>query len=117
MYIHKKQDENPLKRASTNFHRQKNTLYLESLRYGVILHAKRILKIIEDGCMKCLRRKKKFLKQSLGQPLEASFQKVVRPFQYIQMDLTGRHITSGGEEVYGLVFLCLQTYNTRIYGI
>ena len=70
---------------------------MESLRYGVILHAKRILKIIEDGCMKCLRRKKKFLKQSLGLPLEAKFQKVVRPFQYIQMDLTGRHIASGGK--------------------
>ena len=52
MYIHKTQDENPVKRASTNLHHQKNTLYLESLRYGVILHAKRILKIIEDGCMK-----------------------------------------------------------------
>ena len=67
--------------------------------------------------MKCLRRKKKFLKQSLGQPLEASFRKVLRPVQYIQMDLTGRHVTTGGEEVYGLVCVCLQTYNTRIYGI
>ena len=53
--------------------------------------------------MKCLRRKKRFLKQSLGQQLEANFQKVVRPFQYIQMDITGRHIASGGKEVYGLV--------------
>ena len=76
MYIHRQQDESPLQRASTNLHRQKNTLYLESLRYGVILHAKRILKIKEDGCMKCLRRKKRFLKQSLGQPLEANFQKI-----------------------------------------
>ena len=67
--------------------------------------------------MKCLRRKKKYLKQSLGQPLEASFKKVVRPFQYIQMDLTGRHVTTGGEDVYGLVCVCLQTYNTRIYGV
>ena len=117
MYIHSKQNENPINRASTNLHRQKNTLYLESLKYGVILHAERILKIIENSCMKCLRRKKKFLKQSLGQPLEASFRKVLRPFQYIQMDLTGRHITTGGEEVYGLVCVCLQTYNTRIYGI
>ena len=117
MYIHKQQDETPLQRPSTNLHRQKNTLYLESLRYGVILHAKRILRIIEDSCMKCLRRKKSFLKQSLGQPLEANFQKVVRPFQYIQMDLTGRHIAAIGEEIYGLVCICLQTYNTRIYGI
>ena len=31
--------------------------------------------------------------------------------------LTGRHVTTGGEEVYGLVCVCLQTYNTRIYGI
>ena len=117
MYIHRKQYENPVGRSSTNLHRQKITLYLESLRYGIILHAKRILKTIEDGCMKCLRRKKKYLKQSLGQPLEASFKKVSRPFQYIQMDLTGRHVTTGGEEVYGLVCVCLQTYNTRIYGI
>ena len=42
-YIHQVQDESPLKRASTNLHRQKNTLYLESLKYGMILHAKRIL--------------------------------------------------------------------------
>ena len=57
------------------------------------------------------------MKQSIGQPLEASFKKSVRPFQYIQMDLTGRHVTTGGEDVYGLVCVCLQTYNTRIYGI
>ena len=117
MYIHRQQDETPLQRASTNIHRQKNTLYLESLRYGVILHAKRILRVIEDSCMKCLRRKKRFLKQSLGQPLEINFQKAVRPFQYIQMDITGRHITAGGEEMYGLVCICFQTYNTRIYRI
>ena len=118
MYIHKQQDESPLQRPSTNLHRQKNTLYLESLRYGVILHAKRILKTIEeDSCMKFLRRKKSFLKQSLGQPSQANFQKVIRPFQYMQMDLTGRHIAAGGEEIYGLVCICLQTYNTRIYGI
>ena len=67
--------------------------------------------------MKCLRRKKSFLKQSLGQPLQINFHKVIRPFQYIQMDLTGRHIAAGGEEIYGLVCICLQTYNTRIYGI
>ena len=73
MYIHRQQDESPLQRASTNLHHQKNILYLESLRYGVILHAKRILRVIEDSCMKCLRRKKRFLKQSLGQPLGISF--------------------------------------------
>ena len=67
--------------------------------------------------MKCLRRKKKYLKQSIGLPLEASFIKIVRPFQYIQMDLTGRNVTKGGEDVYGLVCVCLQTYNTRIYGV
>ena len=33
------------------------------------------------------------------------------------MDLTGRHITEGGRDVYGLVCVCLQTYNTRIYGV
>ena len=33
------------------------------------------------------------------------------------MDLTGRHITEGGRDVYGLVCVCLQTYNTKIYGI
>ena len=33
------------------------------------------------------------------------------------MDLTGRHITKGGGDVYGLVCVCLQTYNTRIYGV
>ena len=33
------------------------------------------------------------------------------------MDLTGRHVTTGGEDVYGLVCVCLQTYDTRIYGI
>ena len=43
--------------------------------------------------------------------------KKVRPFQYIQMDLTGKHVTTGGVDVYGLVCVCLQTYNTKIYGI
>ena len=33
------------------------------------------------------------------------------------MDLTGRHITEGGKDVYGLVCVCLQTYNTKIYGV
>ena len=33
------------------------------------------------------------------------------------MDLTGKHVTIRGEDVYGLVCVCLQTYNTRIYGI
>ena len=33
------------------------------------------------------------------------------------MDITGRHITAGGEEMYGIVCICLHTYNTRIYGI
>ena len=83
----------------------------------MILHAKRILKTIEEGCMKCLRRRKKYLKQRIGQPLEASFKSEVRPFQYIQMDLTGRHVSSDGKDVYGLVCVCLQTYNTKIFGI
>ena len=109
-FIHQKQDEAPVGRPSTNLHKQKNTLYLESLKYGLILHAKRILRTIEDGCMRCLRRKKKYLKQRIGQPLEASFANKVRPFQYIQMDLTGI-------DVYGLVCVCLQTYNTKIYGV
>ena len=79
-YIHQEQDKSPLNRASTSLHKQKNTLYLESLKYGMILHAKRILKTIEEGCMKCLRRRKKYLKQRIGQPLEASFKSEVRPF-------------------------------------
>ena len=33
------------------------------------------------------------------------------------MDLTGRHITKGGADIYGLVCVCLQTYNTRIYRV
>ena len=113
-YIHQKQDETPADRASANLHKQKNTLYLESLKYGMILHAKRILRTIEDGCMRCLRRRKKYLKQRIGQQLEASFKSDIRPFQYLQMDLTGRHIASGGADVYGLVCVCLQTYNTKI---
>ena len=81
------------------------------------MHAKRIPRTIEDGCMSFLRRKKKYLKQRIGQPLEASFKNNVRPFQYVQMDLTGRHIAKGGADIYGLVCVCLQTYNTRIYGV
>ena len=41
----------------------------------------------------------------------------VRPFQYVQMDLTGRHVTTGGIDVFSLLCVCLQTYNTRIYGV
>ena len=33
------------------------------------------------------------------------------------MDLTGRHVTTGGIDVYGLVCVCLQTYNTKIYRV
>ena len=33
------------------------------------------------------------------------------------MDLTGRHVSSDGKDVYGLVCVSLQTYNTKIYGI
>ena len=33
------------------------------------------------------------------------------------MDLTGKHVTTGGVDVYGLVCVCLQTYNTKIYGV
>ena len=67
--------------------------------------------------MKCLRRKQKALHQQLGQPLEFAFKKVVRPFQYLQMDMTGKHVAKGGREVYGLVVMCLQTYNSRILGV
>ena len=67
--------------------------------------------------MKCLRRKQDFLSQSRGQPLEFTFRRLNRPFQYVQMDLTGRHVATGGKEIYGLVVVCLQTYNTRILGI
>ena len=65
-FIHQKQDEVPVGRPSTNLHKQKNTLYLESLKYGLILQAKRILRTIEDGCMRCLRREKQYLKQRIG---------------------------------------------------
>ena len=88
-YIHQKKNEVPLDQASANLHKQKNTLYLESLKYGIILHAKRILRTIEDACMRCLRRRKKYLKQCIGQPLKASFRSDNRPFQYVQIDLTG----------------------------
>ena len=33
------------------------------------------------------------------------------------MDITGRHVAAKGEEIYGLVIICIQTYNVRIYGI
>ena len=72
------------------------------------MHAKKILKTIEEGCIKCIRRKKQFLKGRVGQAHESSFSDIVRPFQYIQMDLTGRHITEGGKDVYGLV--CVSVY-------
>ena len=63
------------------------------------------------------QKKKQFLKGRVGPAHEACFSDIVRPFQHIQMDLTGRHITEGGRDVYGLVCVCLQTYNTKIYGI
>ena len=44
---HKEQDGIQVGRTSTNIHRQEKTLYLESLKYGVILYAKWILKTIE----------------------------------------------------------------------
>ena len=81
------------------------------------MHAKKILRTIEEGCIKCIRRKKQFLKGKIGPAHKASFTDIIRPFEYIQMDLTGRHITEGGRDVYGLVCVCLQTYNTKIYGI
>ena len=31
--------------------------------------------------------------------------------------MTGKHIATGGREVYGLVVVCLQTYNSRILGV
>ena len=88
-FIHQQQDMFPARNPSANLHRQKNTLYLESLKYGLIMHAKRILKTIEEGCMKCIRRKKQYLKGRVGQPHEASFSDIIRPYQYIQMDQTG----------------------------
>ena len=116
-FIHQQQDVFPMTTPSANMHRQKNTLHFESLKYGRIMHAKKILRTIEEGCIKCIRRKKQFLKGRVGPAHEACFSDIVRPFQYIQMDLTGRHITEGGKDVYGLVCVCLQTYNTKIYGI
>ena len=53
----------------------------------------------------------------MGKPLAATFEKEVRPFRYVQMDITGKHIAEKGEEIYGLVIICIQTYNVRIYGI
>ena len=66
-FIHQQQDEIPVRSPSANLHKQMNTFYLESLKYGLILHAKRILRPIEDGCMRCLRRKKQYLKARIGQ--------------------------------------------------
>merc|ERR1712131_133163 len=103
--------------SSANMHKQKNTLHFESLKYGRVMHARKILRTIEESCIKCIRRKKQFLKGRKGPAHKASFSDIVRPFEYIQMDLTGRHITEGGKDVYGLVCVCLQTYNTKIYGI
>ena len=82
-FIHQQQDEFPARSPSANLHRQMNTLYLESLKYGLILHAKRIFRTIEDGCMRCLRRKKQYLKSRIGQPHKVSFTNVIRPFQYV----------------------------------
>ena len=72
-FIHQQQDTFPVRSPSANLHRQMNTLYLESLKYGIIMQAKRILRTIEEGCMKCIRRKKQYLKAQVGQPHEASF--------------------------------------------
>ena len=33
------------------------------------------------------------------------------------MHITGRHVAAKGDEIYGLVIICIQTYNVRIYGI
>jgi len=33
------------------------------------------------------------------------------------MDITGKHVAEKGKEIYGLVVICIQTYNVRIYGI
>ena len=67
--------------------------------------------------MRCLRRKLQFLKQSIGQPLEATFQHEVRPFRYVQIDLAGEHVAAKGEPIYCLVCVCIKTYNTQIYAI
>merc|ERR1711873_297904 len=99
--------------SSANMHKQKNTLHFESLKYGHVMHARKILRTIEEGYIKCIRRKKQFLKGKIGPAHKASFTDIIRPFEYIQMDLTGRHITEGGRDVYGLVCVCLQTYNTK----
>ena len=116
-FIHQKQDSFPMTMSSANMHKQKNTLHFESLKYGRVMHARKILRTIEESCVKCMRRKKQFLKGQQGPAHKASFSEIIRPFEYIQMDLTGRHITKGGKDVYGLVCVCLQTYNTKIYGI
>ena len=72
-FIHQQQDTFPVRSPSANLHRQMNTLYLERLKYGIIMQAKRILRKIEEGCVRCIRRKKQYLKAQVGQPHEASF--------------------------------------------
>ena len=76
-----------------------------------------ILKAIEKACMKCERRKTNFLKQSIGQLHHSVFQDSVRPVRYVQKDFTGKHSEADGKSVYGLVCICMQTYNVRIYTV
>ena len=49
-----------------------------------------------------MRRKKQFLKGRQGPAHKASFSEIIRPFEYIQMDLTGRHITEGVKVLQGV---------------
>ena len=87
-FIHQQQDAFPARNPSANLHRQMNTLYLESLKYGLIMHAKRIMRTIEEGCMKCLRRKKQYLKASIGQP------QLLRCYQAFSIYPNGPHRTT-----------------------
>ena len=61
-------------------------------------------------------RQKKSLSLLLSLSVKISLS-LIPAFQYVQIYLTGRHIASGGEDFYDLVCVCIQTYNTRIYGI
>merc|ERR1711872_410709 len=48
-FIHQKQDSFPLMTSSANMHKQKNTLHFESLKYGRVMHARKILRTIEES--------------------------------------------------------------------
>ena len=51
IYIHYQQNESMRMRPSTNMHKQQASLHLQSLKFGVILHARKISKTLEERCV------------------------------------------------------------------